>query len=546
MKNYGRNRLPKAPERRRVPRLERPRTSSLDRTRGIVRQHEERERPFDPGQRGSWRGRPGELVINSSRPQLQPGYAYAVEPEFDDDLGVLVEGRRLDDVSNDDWDTVVISEGDLEGAVFVGYVVIDGTQCAAFAKTMAPYDFVAQVRSMTGNMKRNGAVSEKELEDFMQGYLVTMLWSSTDESDESGGNPLDDNYSVSDISDESFVQARAACESFLSKYGEVIERAELSRNSDGSKMFSAGHDFWLTRNGHGAGFWDGDWSEPEATVLTKGCKEFGEAHPYVGDDGKVYIDDPSARRMTPNAAAGDYVPHHLHAVDFRYHDAPTENGEYVQYGNFQNGEANEGEPQWYEVEHAGGSDYSGGSLTKANYNELKKMLEEAHSEGPAVWADAHGGHGTYAILVVWDRLDESIQETLNALEDYPAISDEAMSEEENEREQEAWSNWAQRDFEKAFLSSLNAQVQADDPEYEVDDWPDDLDSETLFRLAMDSSNTYWSHESGDSVYVDLKRVVDGKGGAIDIVLYDKALPYASADDVAYLKDLDEAFGLRSK
>lgn len=20
-----------------------------------------------------------------------------------------------------------------------------------------------------------------------------------------------------------------------------------------------GHDFWLTRNGHGAGFWDGDW-----------------------------------------------------------------------------------------------------------------------------------------------------------------------------------------------------------------------------------------------------------------------------------------------
>ena len=26
----------------------------------------------------------------------------------------------------------------------------------------------------------------------------------------------------------------------------------------------AGHDFWLTRNGHGAGFWDGDWIAPVA------------------------------------------------------------------------------------------------------------------------------------------------------------------------------------------------------------------------------------------------------------------------------------------
>ena len=24
-----------------------------------------------------------------------------------------------------------------------------------------------------------------------------------------------------------------------------------------------GHDFWLTRNGHGAGFWDGDWDDAD-------------------------------------------------------------------------------------------------------------------------------------------------------------------------------------------------------------------------------------------------------------------------------------------
>jgi len=34
----------------------------------------------------------------------------------------------------------------------------------------------------------------------------------------------------------------------------------------------AGHDFWLTRNGHGAGFWDGDWPET-GDALTEASKE---------------------------------------------------------------------------------------------------------------------------------------------------------------------------------------------------------------------------------------------------------------------------------
>jgi hypothetical protein len=28
-----------------------------------------------------------------------------------------------------------------------------------------------------------------------------------------------------------------------------------------SNLERFGHDFWLTRQGHGAGFWDGDWPE---------------------------------------------------------------------------------------------------------------------------------------------------------------------------------------------------------------------------------------------------------------------------------------------
>ena len=37
----------------------------------------------------------------------------------------------------------------------------------------------------------------------------------------------------------------------------------------------AGYDFHFTRNGHGCGFWDGDWNEPHATELTEFAETFG-------------------------------------------------------------------------------------------------------------------------------------------------------------------------------------------------------------------------------------------------------------------------------
>jgi hypothetical protein len=48
------------------------------------------------------------------------------------------------------------------------------------------------------------------------------------------------------------------------------------------------HDFWLTRNGHGAGFWDGDYEEELGEKLTAICKKMGSIDLYVGDDNKIY------------------------------------------------------------------------------------------------------------------------------------------------------------------------------------------------------------------------------------------------------------------
>ncbi len=80
------------------------------------------------------------------------------------------------------------------------------------------------------------------------------------------------------------------CKAFEGLYGEIIDAAECSRGGgEFTQREQAAHDFWLTRNGHGVGFWDGDWSEPHAARLTKAAKSFGEVWPYLGDDGLIYI-----------------------------------------------------------------------------------------------------------------------------------------------------------------------------------------------------------------------------------------------------------------
>jgi hypothetical protein len=52
-----------------------------------------------------------------------------------------------------------------------------------------------------------------------------------------------------------------------------------------------GHDFMLTRAGHGAGFWDRGCPKEIGEALTKACHRVrSEGHAYLCDDGRIYID----------------------------------------------------------------------------------------------------------------------------------------------------------------------------------------------------------------------------------------------------------------
>jgi hypothetical protein len=124
------------------------------------------------------------------------------------------------------------------------------------------------------------------LEHFIRGYKVCALWSSTDVD-----QPMDLNHDVNDIAPPTATKMEEDCRKFCEQNAEHLKPEHLKRASfePGSTWEDyAGHDFWLTRCGHGAGFWDGDWISPAAEALTNSSNKFGNVDLYVGDDRQVW------------------------------------------------------------------------------------------------------------------------------------------------------------------------------------------------------------------------------------------------------------------
>lgn len=130
-----------------------------------------------------------------------------------------------------------------------------------------------------------------QLDDFTRAYLVAALWSTTDNADDSGGAPLDTNYTLEHCTPGLLKDVIKDCADFQQQCAALLRDGFIEERNARRSSYSiddrAGHDFWLTRNGHGAGFWDGDWVEPVGQMLTDAAKSFGEVDLYVTDDGLI-------------------------------------------------------------------------------------------------------------------------------------------------------------------------------------------------------------------------------------------------------------------
>lgn len=139
---------------------------------------------------------------------------------------------------------------------------------------------------------------KRYMEDATEAYIETLLWTGQDWSEvcddddetcaydhstcEVNPSTLDDSYSAFDIAPDALNEITEDVRNFID---------DAWDNITGSEDVTAevmGRNFALTRNGHGAGFWDlglgvlGD-------ELTKAAKVYGEQNLYVGDDGQLHV-----------------------------------------------------------------------------------------------------------------------------------------------------------------------------------------------------------------------------------------------------------------
>jgi len=157
---------------------------------------------------------------------------------------------------------------------------------------------------------------------------------------------------------------------------------------------------------------------------------------------------------------------------------------------------------YFYVPYASGSDYSGSTVEKAN----AKCIEDSYGEHDWVHP-VYGGHGTYAVAIGVtgllgcdeDTFDE-LCETLEGLDDYPLIDEDAHSALEMESADEAWDSWVADDFVRALEKEFSGEADFD--------FPTGSALRAFFEEKRENANTYWECEGyGPDMYVRIEDVV---------------------------------------
>lgn len=130
-------------------------------------------------------------------------------------------------------------------------------------------------------------LNKANFDKFVKAYLVAALWSETDDA----GDPLDSDFGVDDLVVESRQSAEKDCDKFIIENATDLQLAfdGYTLTGEWSVYDQAGHDFWLSRNGHGVGFFDRGLGEV-GERLQDACRSWGVCDAYVGDDGKLHLD----------------------------------------------------------------------------------------------------------------------------------------------------------------------------------------------------------------------------------------------------------------
>ncbi len=157
-------------------------------------------------------------------------------------------------------------------------------------------DIVAAKAAITETYPNATFAVSADLDAFVSGYKDAALFSSTnplhDEDPENEKEMLDD--TEYEISEETISFFQEQCAEFMKKNAAVLQEVVSEKYS----LEKAGGDFWLTRNHHGAGFWDRDLGEA-GKKLTEAAHRFSEDNLWVDDEKLIRSEHEPARAATP-------------------------------------------------------------------------------------------------------------------------------------------------------------------------------------------------------------------------------------------------------
>ena len=121
--------------------------------------------------------------------------------------------------------------------------------------------------------------TKQNIDIMTQAYIEAAIWSSTMDNEE----PFDSQYSIDNICPQSYVRCMKACVDFCE-----LARGLLAKWTPDQ----AGHDLWLSRNGHGTGFFDRTHIDTKeiCQALQQLTNRLGERYCYTLDDNTFGIE----------------------------------------------------------------------------------------------------------------------------------------------------------------------------------------------------------------------------------------------------------------
>ncbi len=147
-----------------------------------------------------------------------------------------------------------------------------------------------------------------DMNAILNGYLECAIWTEEEKMSEDEDDEISSMYGLSDedddiddknqhddirnmipkaemtidnVSDNAKIKAYNDIKKFLNYAGDAINGIEESQ---------LGHDIWLTRNHHGAGFFDRGYPKNIAKKLDDAATKLGDEYLFIGEDGMIHFE----------------------------------------------------------------------------------------------------------------------------------------------------------------------------------------------------------------------------------------------------------------